>query len=508
MGKPPKSKVEVSQEEPELPEEVYASAEDFGFQMTMPEDVPPPLSPSQLGRLRKAKTRKTPLPPPERHRWLDQWLTAGGEPLKQVVRHCLRNIDHHEAATRVRTRARKPEDRQKFEKMVEVLVANLAYAVVNPPPTGRITVDVRNGDKGRSRYDNPAVSPRMLRDLFTTMHDTGFLEFRTPKTTRGEKSSVAPVGWLVESVLRSVITLADFHRDTRQETVVLTRKTKGSYNYFSGEASYVRKERVEYRDTPETIRMREQMRRVNDWLAAADLSYVGTDELVDVQDRVMRRMFVIQGKQGERFDQSGRLFGGFWQPMRKERRKNIRIDGEPVSNLDFSTMFTRLAYAEVGAEPPPGDLYAIPGLEGYRSGVKLAMNTFMFAKGKKQRWPEGMGVGVGDDEAAKAGEVPAADYDARLPAGWTVSRMRKAVLDRHPALAPVLEKGMGYRFMFTESEVLLGVLERLMGLGITALPLHDGLLTARSKARVVEMVMKEVGQMVTAVTLPITSEDL
>ncbi len=82
------------------------------------------------------------------------------------------------------------------------------------------------------------------------------------------------------------------------------------------------------------------------------------------------------------------------------------------------------------------------------------------------------------------------------------------MLDRHPALALVLETDIGYKFMFTESVVLLGILERLMGMGITALPLHDGLLTARSKARVVEQVMKEVGQVVTGVTLPITSDPL
>jgi hypothetical protein len=84
---------------------------------------------------------------------------------------------------------------------------------------------------------------------------------------------------------------------------------------------------------------------------------------------------VLLTYQATRFDQGGRLYGGFWQNLKTERRRNIRINGEPVAVLDYGSMFTRLAYAEVGAVPPEGDLYVIPGLEGYRSGVKLAMRV-------------------------------------------------------------------------------------------------------------------------------------
>ena len=85
---------------------------------------------------------------------------------------------------------------------------------------------------------------------------------------------------------------------------------------------------------------------------------------------------MLRPGQDQRFDQSGRLYGGFWQNLKTARRRHIRINGEPVTALDYGSMFTRLAYAELGATPPAGDLYAIPGLEAYRSGVKRAMNCF------------------------------------------------------------------------------------------------------------------------------------
>lgn len=53
--------------------------------------------------------------------------------------------------------------------------------------------------------------------------------------------------------------------------------------------------------------------------------------------------------------------------MKSTKRKGIRINGEGVADLDFASMFTRLGYAEVGAAPPAGDLYALPALEGQTS---------------------------------------------------------------------------------------------------------------------------------------------
>ena len=64
-------------------------------------------------------------------------------------------------------------------------------------------------------------------------------------------------------------------------------------------------------------------------------------------------MFVIHEGDplSQRFDLSGRLFGGFWQGLKRARRAGIRIDGEPVATIDYSSMFARLAYASKGVRP-------------------------------------------------------------------------------------------------------------------------------------------------------------
>src|SRR4029077_1075759 len=116
-----------------------------------------------------------------------------------------------------------------------------------------------------------------------------------------------------------------------------------------------------------------------------------------------------------------------------------------------------------------------------RSGVKRAMNCFLFDGGTRRSWPASFGIGVGDDEdAATNPESLAASYDARLPKGWGVGRTKQAILTIHPALKGAWGRGLGYHLMFLESQILVDVLQDLTSRSIPALGLHDGLLVAMS----------------------------
>jgi len=385
--------------------------------------------------------------------------------------------------------------------MIEVVAANLAYYALNPPKSGGIALDLRNGDKGRSRYDNPALTAKTLSPLVKVLWLLDIVNKKLLKSKRGESTSIKPAPALLELINGAGISLQDFGRDELEELILLNRVKFGDFDYESNSVSKTR-ERVDYKDTPETVKMRGQMRRLNEWLAGADVRFIPDGgEPVDQYDRVMRRIFNTYDE-SERFDNSGRLFGGFWQRLNKARRKSIRVNGEEVVDVDFAAMFVRLAYATIGAVPPAGDLYEIPGLGGYRSGVKLAVNLMFNGSGKRTKWPKGMGVGVGDDEAASSGEVPAAEYDARLPPGWTVAKTMTAILAHHPALAEVVQKGIGPRLMHLESNVLLEALEVLMARNIPALGLHDGLLCPASKVDEVEGIMSKASYRVVGVALP------
>jgi hypothetical protein len=232
--------------------------------------------------------------------------------------------------------------------------------------------------------------------------------------------------------------------------------------------------------------MRDTMRRLNGFLARADIAFIhdGAVPFVDPYDRRLRRHFNVTGEDQIRFDQNGRLFGGFWMNMKSDRRQNIRIDGEPVVTLDYGSMFTRLAYSHLNATPPGGDLYVVPGLEGYRSGVKLAMNVLLFDSARRNAWPAEM-IGL-------------------LPDDWTVSRTKAAILKRHKPLREVWGKALGFSLMYQESEVLLSVLQDLMEQGVTALPLHDGLIVSQSSHAVAIESMGRSALALTGLEIPVS----
>jgi hypothetical protein len=356
------------------------------------------------------------------------------------------------------------------------------------------------------------VLGKPLSPLIDMMEATDFLQSWLPGAIRGEVTSMAASAWFAGKVREAGVELSDFGRDEAEEVVILSRNS--TEVDASGERVLSR-EPINYMDGALTNALRREVQDINAFLAAADIAFIddGVEPRIDPFERTMRRRFLVTdpAEAGEwRFDRGGRLYGGFWQNLKKHRRGQIRINGEPVVVLDYSSMFTRLAYAHLDGTPPDGDLYAIPNLEGYRSGVKLAMNCFLFDAGSRRRtWPTGMGVGVGDDaEAVTDPSSPAAQFDHRLPAGWGVAVTKKAILRRHPQLKAAWGRRLGYELMFRESSILIEVLKELAASGVPALPLHDGLLVAGSHRQQAQLVMMEKARLAVGFTIPVAIKEV
>jgi hypothetical protein len=164
------------------------------------------------------------------------------------------------------------------------------------------------------------------------------------------------------------------------------------------------------------------------------------------------------------------------------------IEGEPHADLDFKNLFARLAYIHAGLPPPSprDDLYAVPGFEDHRRGIKLVTSAMLFSCTRLKRLPR--------------------DAKPHLPSGTTAATVRSAILSRHPALASTFEKGVGFSLMFTESQILVAVLLSLYRRGITALPMHDGIMVPRSKSAVAQRTMIAVAKKQTGYPLPVEAE--
>ncbi|CDZ41604.1 Hypothetical protein NGAL_HAMBI1145_59750 [Neorhizobium galegae bv. officinalis] len=243
------------------------------------------------------------------------------------------------------------------------------------------------------------------------------------------------------------------------------------------------KELLDYKDAPETEKLRHEMARINATLAGADICLDGKPIPAPCLVRKFHQAYAAAEPQ---FNLHGRLYGGAWQNLPKTKRYLLSIDGEQVCDLDFSSMFVRLAYCHVGEEPPAGDLYAIPGLENFRDVVKRALNSLLFREGHAVRFSP--------------------ELKALLPPGWTMPRFKVAAAEYHPQIADLFDTNIGFELMAKESGILVGVLLKLSELGVPALPMHDGVMVPAGRKHVALRIMEEVSAELAGWRLPVAEK--
>lgn len=420
-------------------------------------------------------------------RWLNPWLypkpdSALASATAELVATILRVEDRNSLRERKRTKAATDT----LTHTAGVITANLAEMALRPSETGELVV-FRGKHQRRTRYDNLELHPRSFAQTLDRLQQLGALE-QTTGARKAGASTIRPGALLRRLVDRHGVTVDDLWELPGQETVILGHTSRG----FDGGSKRVCTQLIDYRDTQETQGIRERMGRLNAFLASADITYSGP-WCGPLRRTLYRRFCLPVGSTvTPTFDRGGRLFGGFWQAMEKGQRSGIRIDGEPLVDLDFASMFPRLAYHSLGLEAPQGDLYDLTGLlPGYkradhRRAVKAAFSALVF--GAQCRAPSIL---------------------AGLPAGTTGKAVKRALYARHPDLVGgPFGTTAGFGLMFQESEILLAALEALMEQSVVALPCHDGLMVAASKAGVARAAMEAASEALSGFAIPVEVEPL
>jgi hypothetical protein len=389
-----------------------------------------------------------------RDRPFDDWRRPKSDAAKAVVSEITNELQNYETRTGARQRARKNgRDRDTFEQTVAAVVSDLIHRALTAPQ-GKLYIPLSNQVLGRDwNYRSPVLNqtvPDIIKHLASP--ELGWLVFekgyRTPFVD-SRRSTIAPSNRLLSRIERHSLTLDDLTRSRGEEIIIMKSRRE---DYWDRSAW------VGYSDTADTQHYRAEVAQINDWLADADIDFDHTaapGKVVDVDDRYLRRYF------NDTFSHGGRLYGGFRQPLSKQARKaGLLIDGEQVATLDYCQMGPRLLYGMAGKQPPPGDLYAIPGLEGHRAGVKKLFSSMMFTDGLPTQYPK------------DCREL----FPRRIAVGTAVSMIQ----DSHPDIAPFFGTDVGFKTMYQESEILIDILMELNGLGITALPIHDAIVVPQS----------------------------
>ena len=426
----------------------------------------------------------------QRHHLFDAWLVTTDRVYTVVADNIASALTREDAK---RQRAIRAADLASRKAVIHGLFANLAYARASDLARGlsrptAMAVSLRSGSRKLTRYDRRGFAS--LRNVIAVLSKAGANPPVIVETSHrlGRASLVAASPSLSEMFAKFRPRPQCFQRVRGGEVIRLSRTTRDR------EDNTRTVEPIHYPDPEaggplEPVRLRAEMEAINRHLRQPTYEFLpdgGSPVLI--ADRELCRQFKLPaGEETPRFDLCGRLFGGWWQTLSRERRHSIRIDGEPMADLDFSNMFLRLAYLQMGTTPPEGDLYAgFAGLSEpqWRAGIKRVVNAMLCREGRLQRLPR--------------------DTRGMLPAELSAADIRASILGAHPLLAPMFEAGKGLGLMFAESQTLVTALLWLIEAGITALPMHDGLMVAQTKAGIAAALMGDAAEAVTGHRLPIS----
>lgn len=181
-----------------------------------------------------------------------------------------------------------------------------------------------------------------------------------------------------------------------------------------------------------------------------------------------------------------------YQSMPQDERLKLRIDGEPVAEIDISASYLTIFYAAHGKRIEMSDAYGdvVGPSDLDRAIVKFWVNASFGNRSLITKWTSRLKKAFAKRNREKGWEIDSKKYSVR--------RVREKTLARHPLLgqwgtksAPNMPWSWGH-LMFSESRVIISAMLRLAREhNIPSAPVHDSLLVPRSKEEIAERVLNE-----------------
>jgi len=412
----------------------------------------------------------------ERDHRFNAYRFAASDNAKAIVSEVIRLLLNYEAHFGLRKNTRRAADQETFDLTVAAILSDLMYHHLTERGGDVYTTRSNRLLATKSRY-RPAAYNKMFPYILDLMEkpEMGFVVQDVPPPLRGQSRStvIRPGVSLLSRIEEHDIGLDDFGEQPHGETIILKRtKDEGDYWDEGG--------LKEYFDTAVTAQFRRELAEINQWLASADLRFSRTGipwphTAFHIDDRQLRRIFTQ-----DRFDSGGRLFGGFWQRLRKhERRQGLWISGEKALELDYGQVGPRILYGLAGQKPPAEDLYQLWGYVQQRDGIKRVMNAMIFASERLARFPR---------ETRKL-----------FRSSDKIGEVVKAIEAKHPLIKDQFHRGLGHEAQFVESQIMVEIILTLKAGGIMALPIHDAVLIPASQLTIATDIMLSIFEKYTGV---------
>lgn len=384
-----------------------------------------------------------------------------------------------------------------FRKQLRVVILDLYVAWLDDP---RLSIGVSmssNSYNTGSRYNALHISKKII-PIIEELHKAGVIDlakgsYAGPGAKSNRNTRIRASAKLQDWFAKAQFDRDDIGRAEGEEIIVLKNNDNKP---------------IEYEDTPDTYRWREELQAYNDLIANSFIDIPSLQEpkleiskdlppgatgdidesrIIRVGDHNKRTRRIFSRNSWEKH---GRFYGGWWQQIDSEWRSKITIDNEPVIEADFQGMHVAMIFAEEGLELTQ-DPYDLKGykIKGYPPKLlrKLAKSLVLTAINAKEK--------KGAYKAFRAGfpkgQVGKRTKDEKLDV------LLEAILDRNPCLGDYLFSDQGIRLMRKDSEITSLIHNHFTQKGIPVLSVHDSYLVDCRHVGELRQVMLDASEEVT-----------
>lgn len=330
----------------------------------------------------------------------------------------------------------------------------------------------------------------MVRIVDVLWKSLGYIEgkvgFYNRRLGTGKISRMRPTKKLIELLSKTYgMDSSDICRHPYEETIILKDNDKNKINYI---------------DDTNTNKMRINLRTINGEIEEHFIGLCVDDELYDKINDYSKGVGVLSsGKfrdvidfskiklkrifNNNSFEEGGRFYHTWWQQIRSEYRKHIRIDDEPTCEVDFAGLHVNLLYAIEGLPLPTDDVYTLKGFPPEtRRIVKIAFQILLNSNNEK------------DARIKIYKEFPRKENPYVFTSkGITHEKIIIAFKEKHKAISKYFCTGYGVKLQFIDSQIAEETLLNLSKEGIVALPVHDSFIVQKThKGKLIETMGKVV----------------
>ena len=400
------------------------------------------------------------------------------------------------------------------KRQLKVLLLDL-YVTWLDDPTLCIGVNRNsNAYKVDTRYNALHISRKIV-SLIDVLVEANYLDYihgshdRTHNGKFSRTSRIRPSLQLQDKFSELVLLPLDIEHNYLQETVILTdyeTDEEGNYTKTNGKR---RRKFIEYNHTDFTKDVRKDLEAYNQLLNDTYIDIATLQEPFVVRtkkDGTTQRIKIDQSKKFVRrifsrgdWNCNGRFYGGFWQQVGSEYRKDIYINDSPTVEVDYKGLHAAILSAEKGIVYG-GDRYELGSVvcpkldkQQQRKAVKLLVLAAINAKDRSSAF------------AAFRQTQPTGSVEKTLT-NDELSLLLDTFLQQHPYLEDGICSDQGIRLMNVDSHITNFIIKEFVTRQKPILSVHDSYIVDTRDVELLRDYMREASLHVVGVDLAAEQE--